>query len=86
MYLLTNFITMLMIPIQQALSPFQLPCSEDTNAHAQLILRGSITYENGVLFEIKSLQSLRLSSFIIISILLDQNFAMNATRMVLESL
>ena len=39
MYLLTNFITMLsmlMIPMQQALSPFQVPCSEDTNAHAQL--------------------------------------------------
>ena len=33
MYLLTNFITMLMI---QALSPFQLPCSEYTNAHVQL--------------------------------------------------
>ena len=31
MYLLTNVITMLMIP---ALSPFQLPCSEYTNAHA----------------------------------------------------
>ena len=28
MYLLTNFITMLMIPMQQALSPFQLPCSK----------------------------------------------------------
>ena len=28
MYLLTNVITMLMIPMQQALSPFQLPCSE----------------------------------------------------------
>ena len=34
MYLLTNVITMLMIPIQQALSPFQLPCSEYTHAHA----------------------------------------------------
>ena len=34
-YLLTNFITMLMIPMQQALSPFQLPCSEYTNVHAQ---------------------------------------------------
>ena len=33
MYLLANFITMLMIPIQQALSHFQL---EDTNVHAQL--------------------------------------------------
>ena len=31
MYLLTSFITMLM-----ATSPFQVPCSEDTNAHAQL--------------------------------------------------
>ena len=31
MYLLTNVITMLM---QQALSPFPLPCSEYTNAHA----------------------------------------------------
>ena len=31
MYLLTNVITMLM---QQALPPFQLPCSEYTNAHA----------------------------------------------------
>ena len=31
MYLLTNVITM---PIQQALSPFQLPCSEYTNVHA----------------------------------------------------
>ena len=39
MYLLTNVITMLMIPMQQALHPFQLPCSEDTNAHAQLIPR-----------------------------------------------
>ena len=28
MYLLTNVFTMLMIPMQQALSPFQLPCSE----------------------------------------------------------
>ena len=28
MYLLTNVITMLMIPMQQALSPFQLPCSQ----------------------------------------------------------
>ena len=39
MYLLTNVITMqsmLMITMQQALSPFQLPCSEYTNAHAQL--------------------------------------------------
>ena len=36
MYLLTNFITMLVIPIQQALSPFQLPRSENTNTHAQL--------------------------------------------------
>ena len=25
-----------------ALSPFQVPCSEDTNAHAQQIPRGSI--------------------------------------------
>ena len=32
-YLLTHFITMLM---KQALPPFQLPCSEYTNAHAQL--------------------------------------------------
>ena len=58
MYLLTNVITMLMIPMQQALSPFQLPCSEYTNAHAYLIPRGLIneyTYENGVQFEIKSL-------------------------------
>ena len=31
MYLLTNVITMLMIPMQQALS---VPCSEYTNAHA----------------------------------------------------
>ena len=49
MYLLTNVIAMIM---QQAL---QLPCSEDTNAHAQLIPRGSIneyTYENGVQSEI----------------------------------
>ena len=35
MYLLTNFITMLMISMQQALTPFQLPWSEYTNAHAQ---------------------------------------------------
>ena len=35
-YLLTYFITMLMIPMQQALPLFQLPCSEYTNAHAQL--------------------------------------------------
>ena len=34
MYLLTNVITMHMIPMQQALSPFQLPCSKYTNAHA----------------------------------------------------
>ena len=34
MYLLTTVIIMLMIPMQQALSPFQLPCSEYTNAHA----------------------------------------------------
>ena len=34
MYLLINVITMLMIPMQQALSPFQLPCSKFTNAHA----------------------------------------------------
>ena len=33
MYFLTNVITMLMIPMQQALSPFQLPCSEYTNVH-----------------------------------------------------
>ena len=52
------------------------------------IARGSIneyTYENGVRFEL-----LRLSSFIvsedIISILVDQNFTMNATGIVLESL
>ena len=48
------------------------------------------TYENGVQFYIKSLQLLRLSSFIvsedIISIRLDQNFAMNVIGMVLESL
>ena len=57
------------------------------------ISRGSIneyTYENGVNFEIKSFPSLRLSSFIvsedIISILVDQNFTMNATGMVLELL
>ena len=31
MYLLTNVITM---PMQQALSPFQLPRSDYTNAHA----------------------------------------------------
>ena len=31
MYLLINVITMLMIPMQQALPPFQLPCSEYTN-------------------------------------------------------
>ena len=41
-YLLINFITVLTIPMQQALSPFQLPCSEDTNAHAELIPSGSI--------------------------------------------
>ena len=41
MYLLTNFMI-------QALSPFQLPCSEYTNAHVELIPCGSITYENGV--------------------------------------
>ena len=34
MYLLTSVITMLMIQMQQALSPFQLSCSEYTNAHA----------------------------------------------------
>ena len=34
MYLLTNVITMLMISMQQALSSFQLPCSEYTNVHA----------------------------------------------------
>ena len=37
MYLLTNFITLLM-----SNKHFQLPSSEDTNAHAQLIPRGSI--------------------------------------------
>ena len=58
MYLLTNVIIM---PMQQALSPFQLPCSEYTNAHAYMrnyISRGSINeyaYENGVQLEIKSL-------------------------------
>ena len=41
MYLLTNVITMLMNPMQQA---FQLPCSKYTNAH-----------ENGIQFEIQSL-------------------------------
>ena len=54
MYLLTNVITMLMIPMQQ----LQLPCSEDTNAHAQLIPRGSIneyTIENGVQFNSRSI-------------------------------
>ena len=57
-----------------------------------LIPCGSIseyTYENGVQFEIKSLQSSRLSSFIvsedIISVNLDQNFTMNAIGIVLES-
>ena len=30
MYLLTKFITVLMIRMQQALFPFQVPCSEDT--------------------------------------------------------
>ena len=34
MYLLTNVITVLMIPMQKALPPFQLPCSKYTNAHA----------------------------------------------------
>ena len=34
MYLLTNVISMVMNPLQQALSPFQLPCYEYTNAHA----------------------------------------------------
>ena len=29
-------IRMYLLTIQQALSPFQLPCSEDTNAHVQL--------------------------------------------------
>ena len=35
----------------------QLSCSEDTNAHAQLIPRGCIneyTYKNGVQFEVRS--------------------------------
>ena len=66
---------------------------QDTNAHAQLIPRGSIneyTYKNGVQFEIKSVQSFRLSTFIvsedIVLILVDQNFTMNGTGMVLESL
>ena len=36
MYLLTIVIAMLMIPMQQALSPFQLPCSDYTNAHAKI--------------------------------------------------
>ena len=83
MHLLTNVI---MIQMQQVLSPFQLPCSNYTNAHAYLIPYGSIneyTYENGVQFEIKSLQLLRLSSFIvsedIILILVNQNFTMNVT-------
>ena len=40
MYLLTNFITMLMIPTLQAVPCKQLSCSEDTNVHAQLIPRG----------------------------------------------
>ena len=50
------------------------------------------TYENGVQFEIKSLQSSRLSSFTvpedtcIISVIVDQNFTMNAIGMVLDSL
>ena len=51
-YLLTHFITMLMIPMQQALPLFQLPCSEYTNVHAQLI--NEYTYKNGVQFEINS--------------------------------
>ena len=79
MYLLTNVITMLVAPFS----------SEGTNAHAQLIPRG-YTNKNGVQFEIKSLPLLRLSSFMvsedIISILVDQNFTMNAMGMVLESL
>ena len=45
---------------------------------------------NGVQFEIKSLQSFRLSFFIvpadIISVLVDKTFTMNVTGMVLESL
>ena len=83
MYLLTNFITMLMIPTSTF--PFQVPCSEDTIAHAQL----NFTYENGVQFEIKSWQSFRLSSFIlsadIVSVIVDQNFTMNAIGTALES-
>ena len=52
-------------------------------------LDNEYTYENGVQFEIKSLQSMRLSSFIVceemISVIVDQNFTMNAIGLVLES-
>ena len=55
--------------------------------------RGSIneyTYKHGVQFKIKCLQLSRLSSFTvpgdIISILVDNNFTMNAIGMVLQSL
>ena len=73
MYLLTNFITMFIIPMQQV-SPFQVQCSEDTNVHVARLMN-EYTYENGVQFEIKSLQLLRLSFFIVL----------NAIGMVLES-
>ena len=75
---------------------FQLPCYVP---NTQMCMRnyiplGSIneyTYENGVQFDIKSLQSLRLSSFIVSEayfisvIIVDQNFTMNAIGMMLES-
>ena len=92
MYLLTNIINMLMIQHNQ-----HFPFTERPHL-TQMRMRNSIpcglineyTYQNGVQFEIKSLQLFRLSFFIvpadIISILADQNFTMNAIGMVLESL
>ena len=75
MYFLTNVITMLI-----ATSTFFFSASTWLE----------YTYENGVQFEIKSLQSLRLSSFIvskdIISVIVDQNFTMNMIGIVLESM
>ena len=93
MYLLKNVITTLMAT--STFSFFQLPCYVPST---QMCMRnyiplGSIneyTYENGIQFDIKSLQSLRLSSFIVseayfILVIVDQNFTMNAIGMVLES-
>ena len=69
-----------------ALTPFQVPCSEDTNTHAQL--------NSTWLDHLGKWRPIRDQIFAvvetvffeyIISVIVDQNFTMNAIGMVLES-